>query len=148
LKSGCWYVLPSEGLRFIPSNENDILLTANNFFSPHNSVCAKLCNPIDFPPNPFCRLEWNKFMVFAGMRSIITKELFLTFNEISRHRSFCSEIELYFCGTVYSEIKFIWLTSLKNAVSSLISGRSNRWSINSFYNKTVKEVILKNSQKN
>jgi hypothetical protein len=68
-----------EGLKFIPSNENDILLTANNFFSPHNSVCAKVCNPIDFPPDPFCKWEWNTFMVFAGMRSIVTKELFLTF---------------------------------------------------------------------
>jgi hypothetical protein len=73
-----------EVLKFIPSNENDILLTANNFFSPHNSVCAKLCNPIDFPPNPFCKWEWNTLMVFAGMRSIVTKELFLTFARQTR----------------------------------------------------------------
>jgi hypothetical protein len=68
-----------EGLRFIPSNEYDILLTANNFFSPYNSVCANLCNSIDFPLNPFCKWGWKKLMVFAGMISIVTKELFLTF---------------------------------------------------------------------
>jgi hypothetical protein len=33
----------------------------------------------NFPPDPFCKCEWNTLMVFAGMRSIVTKELFLTF---------------------------------------------------------------------
>jgi hypothetical protein len=45
-----------------------------------DSVCLdRKCNPINFPPNPFCKLEWYTLMVFAGMKSIVTQKLFLTF---------------------------------------------------------------------
>ncbi|XP_052102786.1 sacsin-like [Mytilus californianus] len=66
-------------LAFIPAAETGVLNKANCFFSPHNSVCAKLCDPSELPPAPFCENVWKIFMETAGMKSIVTEALFLRF---------------------------------------------------------------------
>ncbi|VDI08009.1 Hypothetical predicted protein [Mytilus galloprovincialis] len=66
-------------LAFIPAAETGILKTANCFYSPHNTVCAKLCDQSELPPVPFCEYDWKIFMETAGMKSVVTNDLFLRF---------------------------------------------------------------------
>ncbi|XP_021340832.1 sacsin-like [Mizuhopecten yessoensis] len=52
---------------------------ANHFYSPHNRLCKKLCDQSMLPPDPFGDLEWENFMVHAGMNETVTADLYCKF---------------------------------------------------------------------
>jgi sacsin len=56
-----------------------VLLPANAFYSPHEPVFVAMCLPGEFPHQPYCNLDWKKFMELAGMKCRITPDMFLQY---------------------------------------------------------------------
>ncbi|XP_078314810.1 sacsin-like [Crassostrea virginica] len=53
---------------------------ASTFYSPFNELMSVMCDdPSEFPCEPFSSLEWEHFMTLVGMKTEITKDLFLEF---------------------------------------------------------------------
>ena len=52
---------------------------ASAFFNSENVLFQNLCEKCEFPPEPFCKSEWNHFMLSAGMRNDVDPSLFLQF---------------------------------------------------------------------
>ncbi|KAK3091533.1 hypothetical protein FSP39_020564, partial [Pinctada imbricata] len=52
---------------------------ASSFVCPFNKLFQVMCTENEFPPEPFNKKEWKKFMTDIGMTSVETPELFLRF---------------------------------------------------------------------
>ncbi|XP_060068841.1 sacsin-like [Ylistrum balloti] len=52
---------------------------ARDFYSPHIQILKKFCNKLLLPPDPFDKQEWKMFMEFAGMKKIVTADLYYEF---------------------------------------------------------------------
>nr|XP_022329303.1 sacsin-like [Crassostrea virginica]XP_022329305.1 sacsin-like [Crassostrea virginica]XP_022329306.1 sacsin-like [Crassostrea virginica] len=66
-------------LSFVPHHDGSFK-QASNFFSPFNELMTVMINdPSQFPPEPFSSWNWKYFMTLVGMKTEITKDLFLEF---------------------------------------------------------------------
>ncbi|XP_078314515.1 LOW QUALITY PROTEIN: sacsin-like [Crassostrea virginica] len=64
---------------FIPFHDGKYKL-ASYFFSPFNELMTTMCDDnLKFPPKPFSLPQWGQFMTLVGMKTKITKDLFLQF---------------------------------------------------------------------
>ncbi|XP_060062513.1 sacsin-like [Ylistrum balloti] len=55
------------------------LKRADSFYSPHNRLCKRMCDESMLPPDPFGCKEWKTLMVSAGMKEIVSADLFVQF---------------------------------------------------------------------
>ncbi|XP_061172842.1 sacsin-like [Saccostrea echinata] len=67
------------GIPFIPQVDGTFKL-ASEFLSPFNELMKVMCeDPKCYPPHPFSTLAWKNFMTLVGMKTEVTKDLFLEF---------------------------------------------------------------------
>ncbi|XP_056020383.1 sacsin-like isoform X2 [Ostrea edulis] len=67
-----------KGIKFIP--QSGIYKFASDFFSPFNMLITIMCeDPNCYPPKPFSTESWRVFMTKAGMKTEVSKDLFLEF---------------------------------------------------------------------
>ena len=85
-----------KGVSFIPYRDGSYKLSSY-FFSPFNELMKAMCDdPLQFPPEPFSLHEWKHFMSLVGMKTEITKDLFLQFAsqlEIQGRQNLCDKTE-------------------------------------------------------
>ncbi|KAK3096651.1 hypothetical protein FSP39_002093 [Pinctada imbricata] len=65
-------------LPFVESPNNNPRV-ASSFFNKQHDIFKHLCHDSEFPPEPFCNVDWNRFMLFAGMKNEVDSDMLLQF---------------------------------------------------------------------